>query len=363
MHPPMLVVGAGVSGLTFALTAAERGRRVILLERGNGVGGAARSFQYGRYRFDFGLHAFVSRDAAVIDVARRALGPGFHSFTARPASWAGPGRWVPDEEAWRRPGLFAPPPAGAAAWNCMRVQRPPTVVYPRRGGFAAVAEGLARRVRAAGGRIRLGAALRPSDLELRGGVLRRARLNGRLTPVAGCFWSAGGEEAAPDAGSLLLLHYLVEGKAPKPYHWVRVAAPSPLLPSVVYYPSNFSASNAPAGAYGVAAAVPVPPGPGAERGPRRTLLQWFSAAPEDFASWTTRFLAGAGFLDRRRVRELRLERVPLPLYTPAPRRKTANPRGLWRAADFLRDAPGESLAPLQMAAALRAAGAALGTHS
>jgi protoporphyrinogen oxidase len=56
-----LVLGGGLAGLTFALEASRHGRRVLVLEREDQVGGLARTMQFGGFRFDLGGHRFHSR--------------------------------------------------------------------------------------------------------------------------------------------------------------------------------------------------------------------------------------------------------------------------------------------------------------
>ncbi len=51
-----IVVGAGLGGLTAALTMAHRGLRVLVLERNGVPGGCATSFVRGRYEFEVSLH-------------------------------------------------------------------------------------------------------------------------------------------------------------------------------------------------------------------------------------------------------------------------------------------------------------------
>ena len=53
----VVVIGAGLGGLAAAVSAAQAGRRVLLLERHSGPGGYAQCFQRGPYRFDASLHA------------------------------------------------------------------------------------------------------------------------------------------------------------------------------------------------------------------------------------------------------------------------------------------------------------------
>lgn len=51
-----IVVGAGLGGLTAALTMAHRGMKVLVLERNGVPGGCATSFVRGRYEFEASLH-------------------------------------------------------------------------------------------------------------------------------------------------------------------------------------------------------------------------------------------------------------------------------------------------------------------
>jgi len=50
-----------MAGMTFALEASRRGRRVVVLESEDQVGGLARTLRFGDFRFDIGGHRFHSR--------------------------------------------------------------------------------------------------------------------------------------------------------------------------------------------------------------------------------------------------------------------------------------------------------------
>ncbi len=52
----VIVIGAGLGGLSAATTLAHHGRSVLLLERHNVPGGCATSFVRGRYEFEVALH-------------------------------------------------------------------------------------------------------------------------------------------------------------------------------------------------------------------------------------------------------------------------------------------------------------------
>ena len=56
----IVIVGAGITGLTLGYELAKNGRDVIILEKEKEVGGLARSFKYGDFTFDIGPHRFYS---------------------------------------------------------------------------------------------------------------------------------------------------------------------------------------------------------------------------------------------------------------------------------------------------------------
>ncbi len=53
---PFVVVGAGLPGIVAALTVAEKGRRCILIDTAEEIGGLLRSYEVDGYTFDFGTH-------------------------------------------------------------------------------------------------------------------------------------------------------------------------------------------------------------------------------------------------------------------------------------------------------------------
>jgi len=64
MH--VVVLGAGLAGLSAAWELARGGAKVTLLEREPRVGGMAASWTVGPYRLDFGPHRFHSRDPELV---------------------------------------------------------------------------------------------------------------------------------------------------------------------------------------------------------------------------------------------------------------------------------------------------------
>lgn len=50
------MVGSGVSGMTVSLLLAGTGRRVLLLEKSNAVGGSMQRFRRNSVPFDTGFH-------------------------------------------------------------------------------------------------------------------------------------------------------------------------------------------------------------------------------------------------------------------------------------------------------------------
>lgn len=70
----VLIVGAGVCGLTLAYQLGKQGRRVTVLEREPVVGGLARSFRYPEGSFDVGPHRFHTHNQRIRDLILEVLG-------------------------------------------------------------------------------------------------------------------------------------------------------------------------------------------------------------------------------------------------------------------------------------------------
>jgi phytoene dehydrogenase-like protein len=71
----VIVIGGGLGGLCAAAPLAKLGRKVLLLERGDGLGGCAHSFQRKDYTFDPAVHFMGAvQDEGFVDVFLRSLG-------------------------------------------------------------------------------------------------------------------------------------------------------------------------------------------------------------------------------------------------------------------------------------------------
>jgi phytoene dehydrogenase-like protein len=64
----VVVVGAGVSGLLSALALSKEGKRVLVLEKENYIGGVCRSYRYQGYTVDTGPHIITRLDSGPLKV-------------------------------------------------------------------------------------------------------------------------------------------------------------------------------------------------------------------------------------------------------------------------------------------------------
>ena len=71
---PVVIVGAGVTGLSLACLLAKQGVHCIVVEKEETVGGLARSFTYDEHTFDIGPHRFHTERKDVDGFIRETLG-------------------------------------------------------------------------------------------------------------------------------------------------------------------------------------------------------------------------------------------------------------------------------------------------
>ncbi|MDP8247239.1 MAG: FAD-dependent oxidoreductase [Candidatus Tritonobacter lacicola] len=83
----ILIVGAGVSGLTAGYHLSQKGMRVTVIEKEQSVGGLARSFYYGDFVFDVGPHRFHTDDADVLRFIKMILGKDVRVIPRESGVW------------------------------------------------------------------------------------------------------------------------------------------------------------------------------------------------------------------------------------------------------------------------------------
>ncbi|TAF31699.1 MAG: NAD(P)/FAD-dependent oxidoreductase [Oscillatoriales cyanobacterium] len=76
-HYPVAIVGAGPAGLTAAYELVKEGIVPVVLEKGDKVGGIARTESYKGYRFDIGGHRFYTKVVEVQQLWQEVLGNEF----------------------------------------------------------------------------------------------------------------------------------------------------------------------------------------------------------------------------------------------------------------------------------------------
>lgn len=114
-HPPVIIVGGGLSGLSAAAILARAGYAVTVFEKASALGGDARSKQHGAFTFNLGAHAFYLGGAgekllSELGVRYRGAPPAFdkwlvfdggtlHAWPTRATSLTEMPAWHPDATA------------------------------------------------------------------------------------------------------------------------------------------------------------------------------------------------------------------------------------------------------------------------
>jgi len=81
----VLIVGAGVCGMTLGYKLAQTGHTVTIVESHEQVGGLARTFRYDGFAFDSGPHRFFSSNPEVIQFLKEVFGEDLLSSPMRSA--------------------------------------------------------------------------------------------------------------------------------------------------------------------------------------------------------------------------------------------------------------------------------------
>lgn len=87
MRKRVVVVGAGVAGLTLAYKLGCAGHDVVVVESEPRVGGLARSFEYNGYVFDMGPHRFHTDIPGVIDFIKEILDSNYITIERKSGVW------------------------------------------------------------------------------------------------------------------------------------------------------------------------------------------------------------------------------------------------------------------------------------
>jgi protoporphyrinogen/coproporphyrinogen III oxidase len=69
-HPDVVVIGAGISGLSFAWKAAQAGKQVLVLEKQDRIGGCIFSYRYSDgFWYELGAHTVYNSYSGLLDIA------------------------------------------------------------------------------------------------------------------------------------------------------------------------------------------------------------------------------------------------------------------------------------------------------
>lgn len=80
MSKNVVIVGAGIAGLTTGYKLIEQGYDVTIVERDDAVGGLSRTYKDNEFAFDSGPHRFYTKNQEVIDFIEDILGEDYISM-------------------------------------------------------------------------------------------------------------------------------------------------------------------------------------------------------------------------------------------------------------------------------------------
>jgi len=81
----IIILGAGLSGLSYAYNVLKKNVLVTILEKNNEVGGLMRTFNFKDFLFDFGPHVFRSKDERIFNFVKNLLKNNYHYVFSNPS--------------------------------------------------------------------------------------------------------------------------------------------------------------------------------------------------------------------------------------------------------------------------------------
>lgn len=69
-----LIIGAGPAGMACAMELYRAGKKAVIIEKSDAVGGLAKTLQFGKFRTDIGPHRFYSKNAYLYSFIEDLLG-------------------------------------------------------------------------------------------------------------------------------------------------------------------------------------------------------------------------------------------------------------------------------------------------
>jgi len=81
----IIILGAGVSGLSYAYANVQKGTSVTILEKSDRIGGLMRTFNFNGFLFDFGPHIFRSKDEKILNFIKDLLHDNYRYISSNPA--------------------------------------------------------------------------------------------------------------------------------------------------------------------------------------------------------------------------------------------------------------------------------------